>query len=72
MKNQICQTAGHLETIIIFVWALFEVRRLGFGVKIGIHRESLLVEIYLRARGAEEEHRRVTCNLRSGMYLPDF
>lgn len=43
-----------METIIIFVWVLFKFRRPGFGVEMDILRESLQVEKYLRARGAEE------------------
>lgn len=50
MKNQICQTTGRLETIIIFVWA----RRPFFGVEMDILGESLQAEKYLRAGDAEE------------------
>lgn len=54
MKNQVCQTTGLLETIIIFVWALFKFWRPGFGVEMDILRESLQVEKCLRVRGGEE------------------
>ena len=50
LKNQLCQTMGLLETIIIFVWAKFQ--RPSFGVEMDILlREWLQVEN--RARGVE-------------------
>lgn len=50
LKNQVCQTTGLLETIIIFVWTKFQ--RPNFGVEMDILlREWLQVEN--RARGVE-------------------
>lgn len=50
LKNQVCQTSGLLETIIIFVWTKFQ--QPGFGVEMDILlREWLQVEN--RARGVE-------------------